>query len=345
MPDERFTRHRFVTLFITQMYKELVEKANLNDRRKQTQTAILKRNVYYIMDEWGNLPKFENVEGMVTVARSRGIRFLFVLQSFSQLAAKYGRDIADILKANCNVKLFIGSDDAETRREFSELCGQKKVKSFSVNTNAETSASSNTGATNQPLITVGMLERINGDEKGDAIVSIRGYEPIWSRFTPSYELTELYFGNKEEKQKDPESEEEKVKLFRKDKYVYDIGGGKFKTEQEKMLEKVEKDEDAEERAESERKEYIAGLDTQWTESEQEVRRHLEKLLPLLDEQDAEALQKAALENKLPLLYMIGEHYSKSIEQKLRAAAQVIEEQLAQMRKYQEQAIATARAAA
>ena len=98
VPDERFTRHRFVTLFITQMYKELVEKANLNDRRKQTQTAILKRNVYYIMDEWGNLPKFENIEGMVTVARSRGIRFLLVLQSFSQLAAKYGRDIADILK-------------------------------------------------------------------------------------------------------------------------------------------------------------------------------------------------------------------------------------------------------
>ena len=349
VPDERFTRHRFVTLFITQMYKELVEKANLNDRRKQTQTAILKRNVYYIMDEWGNLPKFENVEGMVTVARSRGIRFLFVLQSFSQLAAKYGRDIADILKANCNVKLFIGSDDAETRREFSELCGQKKVKSFSVNTNAETSASSNTGATNQPLITVGMLERINGDEKGDAIVSIRGYEPIWSRFTPSYELSELYFGSKAEKpqeeEKDAEYEEEKVKLFQKETYLYDIGGGKFKTEREKMLEKVEKDEDAEEQAESERKEYIAGLDAQWKETEQEVRKRLEKLLPLLDKQDAKALQKAALENKLPLLYMIGEHYNKSIEQKLRAVAEVIEEQLAQMRKLQEQAIATARAAA
>ena len=62
VPDERFTRHRFVTLFITQMYKELVEKANLNNRRGQTDTAVLKRNVYYILDEWGNLPKFENIE-------------------------------------------------------------------------------------------------------------------------------------------------------------------------------------------------------------------------------------------------------------------------------------------
>ena len=102
VPDERFTRHRFVTLFITQMYKELVEKANLNLRRKQKETAILKRNTYFILDEFGNLPKFENIEGMVTVARSRGIRFLFVLQSFSQLTAKYGRDIGDIIKTNCN---------------------------------------------------------------------------------------------------------------------------------------------------------------------------------------------------------------------------------------------------
>lgn len=102
VPDERFTRHRFVTLFITQMYKELVEKANLNLRREQTDTAILKRNAYFVLDEFANLPKFDNIEGMVTVARSRGIRFLFVLQAYSQLTAKYGRDIGDIIKTNCN---------------------------------------------------------------------------------------------------------------------------------------------------------------------------------------------------------------------------------------------------
>ena len=103
VPDERFTRHRFVTLFITQMYKELVEKANLNLRRGEKDTAILKRNTYFVLDEFANLPKFDNIEGMVTVARSRGIRFLFVLQSYSQLTAKYGRDIGDIIKTNCKV--------------------------------------------------------------------------------------------------------------------------------------------------------------------------------------------------------------------------------------------------
>ena len=103
VPDERFTRHRFVTLFLTQTYKELVEKANRNLRKKDTDTAILKRRAYFILDEFGNLPKMENIEGMVTVGRSRGIRYLFVLQSFSQLTAKYGKDIGDIIKTNCKV--------------------------------------------------------------------------------------------------------------------------------------------------------------------------------------------------------------------------------------------------
>ena len=169
------------------------------------------------MDEWGNLPKFENVEGMVTVARLARDTALARIAEFLAARSKVRQGYSGYSQSELQCKTVYRIDDPETRREFSELCGQKKVKSFSVNTNAETSASSNTGATNQPLITVGMLERINGDEKGDAIVSIRGYEPIWSRFTPSYELSELYFGGKAEKpqeeEKDAKAEEEKVKLF------------------------------------------------------------------------------------------------------------------------------------
>ena len=193
MPDERFTRHRFVTLFLTQTYKELVEKANTNLRKKQTDTAILKRRAYFILDEFGNLPRMENIEGMVTVGRSRGIRYLFVLQSFSQFNAKYGRDIGDIIKTNCNIKIFIGSGRSRhAQRIFRALRSEEGQKLFG-QYERENPASSNTGASNRPLITVGMLERLNGDEKGHAIVSVRGYEPIWTRFTPSYELKDVYF--------------------------------------------------------------------------------------------------------------------------------------------------------
>ena len=331
VPDERFTRHRFVTLFITQMYKELVEKANLNSRRSQTETAILKRNTYFVLDEFGNLPKFENMEGMVTVARSRGIRFLFVLQSLSQLTAKYGREIGDIVKTNCNVKIFIGSDDPETRREFSELCGQKKIKSYSVSTNAETSASSNTGAANQPLITVGMLERLNGEEKGDAIVSVRGYEPIWTRFTPSYELKKIYF-----QAENTVAEERSAKLFEKEEYVFDITGGKAESEQDKILAALEKRELDQERTSD--KTRLASLDEQWLELESGVRDRLKKILPILDEDDAAAVRKTALENKVVLLYEIAGRYEESVKQRIEDAAAAIDGMLKDMIKLQEAAI-------
>lgn len=334
VPDERFTRHRFVTLFITQTYKELVEKANLNLRRKSMDTAILKRKAYFILDEFGNLPRLENIEGMVTVGRSRGIRYLFVLQSFSQLNAKYGKDIADIVKTNCNVKIFIGSDDPETRREFSELCGQKKVKNFSVNTSAENPASSNTGASNQPLITVGMLERLNGDEKGDAIVSVRGYEPIWSRFTPSYELADVYFAAGK-----ADISKREARLFEKRNYVFDILGGGQTKEEDKALDALERREQEQAEEAKKQAEVVAELNKQWDAKVEEVHKIIFNAVATLREEDATAILKAKLEDKLTLIRLTAENYADEITttQKLQTLITTLEKQLPELLELQERA--------
>ncbi len=334
VPDERFTRHRFVTLFLTQTYKELVEKANTNLRKKQADTAILKRRAYFILDEFGNLPKMENIEGMVTVGRSRGIRYLFVLQSFSQLNAKYGKDIGDIIKTNCNIKIFIGSDDPDTRKEFSELCGQKKVKNFSVNTSAENPASSNTGASNQPLITVGMLERLNGDEKGDAIVSVRGYEPIWTRFTPSYELKDVYFAAGK-----ADISKREARLFDKSQYVFDILGGSQAEEEEKQLDAIERRE--REQAEEEQKSVpdFEALDKAWKEKVDEVHKKILKVASALgEEDDAKALAEAKLEDKQAIIAMLLEVYTDiSTQQKLKMLDQYLSEELPKLLELQDMA--------
>lgn len=332
IPDERFTRHRFVTLFITQMYKELVEKANLNLRRHQTETAVLKRNTYFVLDEFGNLPKFENMEGMVTVARSRGIRFLFVLQSFSQLNVKYGKDVGDVIKTNCNVKIFIGTDDSDTRKEFSELCGQKKIKNFSVNTSVEHSASSSTGAGNQPLITVGMLERLNGDEKGDAIVSVRGYEPIWTKFTPSYKLAHIYF-------KDGKADMSKSEavLFEKENYVFDIYEGKGQSDEENILDAIEEAEREEIRIEKSRAEYLRELDEKWQKVVNEINERLRKFVTYLDGKDSRLLLSAKLENKPALLYTMMEKYSQTMAERIMGMADFISAKLLVLQDLQNQA--------
>lgn len=333
VPDERFTRHRFVTLFLTQTYKELVEKANTNLRKKDTDTAILKRRAYFILDEFANLPKMENIEGMVTVGRSRGIRYLFVLQSFSQLTAKYGKDIGDIIKTNCNVKIFIGSDDPDTRREFSELCGQKKVKNFSVNTSAENPASSNTGASNQPLITIGMLERLNGNEKGDAIVSVRGYEPIWSRFTPSYELKDVYFAAGK-----ADISKREARLFDKSEYVFDILGGSQKEEEEKQLDAIERREEEQAHEEKEKVPDFVALDKAWNDKVKEVHEKILRVAQMLADEDAKALMETRLEDKQTLIAMLLKEYTDiSTQQKLNTLNKYLSEELPKLLELQEMA--------
>ena len=77
------------------------------------------------------MPKIEKFDKMITVGRSRKIWFNMVVQSYSQLNAVYGEQVADIVKSNCGFKMFIGSNDIGTCKEFSELCGNKTVKTSS----------------------------------------------------------------------------------------------------------------------------------------------------------------------------------------------------------------------
>lgn len=235
--------------------------------------------------------------------------------------------------ANRNVKIFIGSDDSETRKEFSELCGQKKIKQFSVNTNADNPASSNTGATLQPLISVGMLERLNGDEKGDAIVSVRGYEPIWTVFTPSYELKKVYF---------PEGKaaigKREAVLFEKENYVFDITGESGQKIEDKLSELIEEQEEKAMQNEESREQDIAEADKKWDKVADEINAVVRDICKYLDGKDEKALKQAAWEKKASLLLAITENYEMSIANKMRLAADRIQlKLLPEMKKIQEQA--------
>lgn len=234
--------------------------------------------------------------------------------------------------ANRNVKIFIGTDDSDTRKEFSELCGQKKIKNFSVNTSVEHSASSSTGAGNQPLITVGMLERLNGDEKGDAIVSVRGYEPIWTKFTPSYKLAHIYF-----KEGKADLSKREAILFEKKAYVFDIYYDKDQSEKEKMLDALEEAEAQEAKEPKTQAERIKELRKKWYEIENEINERLRKFVSYLDGRDSRAVLSAKLENKATLLYMIMDNYSQSMAERIMGMADYISSRLPLLDEIQKQA--------
>lgn len=184
IPDEKETRHVLAAMVMLQAYKELVSKANTYPG------LTLPRAVYFLMDEFGNLPAVHKMEQMVTVGRSRNIWLCLVVQSYAQLAKVYDEKVAEIIKSNCNIQVFIGTTDPKTIEEFSTRCGNFSVitRNVGYNTVKADDINSNASIKERPLIYPSELAQLNkpGD-MGNAIVTVFGYQPIRSKYTPSYE--------------------------------------------------------------------------------------------------------------------------------------------------------------
>lgn len=193
VPDEKSTRHPLASLFISQAYKNFVAIAGKNPDNK------LARPVFFILDEFGNLPAVNNIEQMITAGRSRNIWFFLVVQSYTQIANVYGDKVADIVKSNCNVQVFIGTNDIRTTEEFSKLCGNYTVDSNSVGySTAHNNISPSVGLRERPLIYPSELATLNeGKNNGNMIISVFGYSPLKTTFTPNYKVP--VYGLKAEK--------------------------------------------------------------------------------------------------------------------------------------------------
>jgi len=182
IPDEKETRHTLASMIILQAYKGLVSKANTYD------DLSLPRSVYFLLDEFGNLPRIHKLEQMITVGRSRKIWLALVVQSYAQLSKIYDSNSADIIKSNCNIQVFIGTTDLDTINNFSKLCGNYSLIQRNVSFNSNRSdISSSASVRERPLIYPSELAQLNNSKNmGNAIVSVFGFPPIRSKFTPSF---------------------------------------------------------------------------------------------------------------------------------------------------------------
>ncbi len=183
IPDEKETRHTLAAMVVLQAYKDLVASANAH------QDLSLPRPVYFILDEFGNLPRINKLEQMITVGRSRNLWLFLVLQSYAQLANVYDEKISEIIRSNCNIQIFIGSTDSKTLESFSKHCGNYSVatKNVSFNTANSDNLSSSVSVKERPLIYPSELSKLNNPlDMGNAIVTVFGYNPIRSKYTPSF---------------------------------------------------------------------------------------------------------------------------------------------------------------
>ena len=195
IPDERATRYKLASVCIAQSYKEFVGKARQNERTNSDHMAHLKRPLFYLMDEFANLPKVADLEHAITVARSRWIYYNMAIQSYNQLDHVYGEQVAKIVRGQCKLTMFYGTPDINTREEFSKELGKQTIevtsKSKTKGEGKDQSKSSSTSTQLQevPLIQPSELSKI---PLGDVIVNVFQQYPVRSKITPYFKCTNIY---------------------------------------------------------------------------------------------------------------------------------------------------------
>ena len=208
IPDEKDTRHGLASIFMTNVYKSLIKLSTTYE------DLSLPRNVYYILDEFGNMPKLEKFDKMITVGRSRKIWFNMIVQSYVQLNNVYGDTVADIVKGNCGIKMFIGSNDMGTCKEFSELCGNITVVTQGSSSSGKDNTNYSQNIQTRPLIYPSELQKLNNKTTtGNSIIVTFGNYPLKTKFTPSYKAPMYTIGQMDTTELDGRYFDEKAVFY------------------------------------------------------------------------------------------------------------------------------------
>ena len=192
--DEKKTYHPLMTIFIKQCYETLIDVAQENGGKLPVRTN-------FILDEFANMPPLKDVDAMVSAARSRDIRFTFIIQNFAQLNDVYGDNVAEIIKGNCGNLVYLISTEMKALEEISKMCGEVKV------------ADEKDKNATRPLITITDLQKMKLFE---AIIIRLRTSPFRTKLEPDFKM-EWGIDRKEEEY--PTRMKHDVEIFDLKKYV------------------------------------------------------------------------------------------------------------------------------
>lgn len=205
LPDEKTTYYPIASLMVSQLYELLVHQSDERGGR-------LINRVNFVLEEFGNFTKINDLTNKLTVAGGRGMRFHFFLQSFEQLTEKYNRETAAIVKSNCQSWIYLQADDKETLSEICEKLGKYTCSGYQLSSQhgryVNPSSSSTVSLVGRELLTTDEIRRVS-----------RPYQIVVSRSHPammvSPDLSQWYFnrmcglGDKEHNRRVREERERK----------------------------------------------------------------------------------------------------------------------------------------
>lgn len=126
VPDEDKSYYQLVTIIVGILYKELTKIANLPHNNGK-----LPRKIEWILDEFANCPPLADIETIVSVARSRNMRFQFFIQSFAQLDQVYGKESSSIIQDN-SALTYLKTNSIDCAEVISKKLGRATIETHSI---------------------------------------------------------------------------------------------------------------------------------------------------------------------------------------------------------------------
>lgn len=156
------------------MYSQLIQV--LFDIADNVYHGPLPQTVRFLWDEFANIALPDDYENILSTARSRNISFSIVLQNKQQIEALYEK-VYQSLIGQCDTFLFLGSNELETCKYFSELMGDETVvvKTYNTTYGMHGSVTKQESKAGRKLMTPGELRKLN---KKKAVLIIRGEDPV-----------------------------------------------------------------------------------------------------------------------------------------------------------------------
>lgn len=127
VPDEDRAYFQLVTIIIGMLTKDLTKFANQPENK-----GVLPVKIEWILDEFANCPPLNSIETLVSVARSRGMRFQFFIQSFSQLEQVYGKEVANIIIDNTAL-CYLKTNSVDCAERIMKKLGKSTIETNSIN--------------------------------------------------------------------------------------------------------------------------------------------------------------------------------------------------------------------
>lgn len=185
VPDDNKSRHPLAVLFASQIYKYLIHLAKVEASKGNKQQ--LPNTFYFLLEEFGNFPKMECIEQMLSIGGGRRIWTCLVLQSLSQIRKTYGKEAADTILNNLQLQIYMGTTELETCKYYSEFFGSYTAKKNNLQLSSADLTKDVSGSTSAEKVMLILPDELMKLQQGEIVLKVFRHNPCRTHLLPIFD--------------------------------------------------------------------------------------------------------------------------------------------------------------